>query len=159
MIPVHHIAATQMFFLKEGMLDAARREGTPNNNTFAPLYKRITGETQGGIVDFVVGMSPIIDTLTACVLVALESNCIDFPGVFEYEVTTTVGDILYTDNYHKPEKLSEDYKAICYAIMTRAHEFFTQGGANELSWPTFHNAAIIIESALADGTYSFKPAR
>lgn len=155
MIPVQHIAASQMFFLLEGMNDAAQREGhAPIGRNLKGLYKRIANETQGGIVDFVAGLSPIIDALTACVLVALESDTLEFPGVFEYEVTAAIGDALYTNNYNKLEQLSEDYKGICKLAMERAHLFFKQG--NDVRYPEFMNAAIVIESALSDGTYQFK---
>lgn len=152
MIPVQHIAASQMFFLVEGMVDAARREGHAPN--LESLYKRIQHETQMGVVDFVTSLSPIIDTLTACVLVALESDKIEFAGVFEYEVTSAIGDALYTSNYNRLEQLSDDYKGICKLAMERAFLFFHQG--NKISYPEFMNAAIVIETALSDGTYQFK---
>lgn len=152
MIPVQHIAASQMFFLVEGMVDAARREGHAPN--LESLYKRIQHETQMGVVDFVTSLSPIIDALTACVLVALESDTLEFAGVFEYEVTAAIGDALYANNYNKLEQLSEDYKGICKLAMERAYLFFKQ--SNDVRYPEFMNAAIVIENALSSGTYQFR---
>ncbi len=155
MIPVQHIAASQMFFLIEGMNDAARREGQPP--IYNGLYKRIEKETQGGVVEFVEGLSPIIDTLTACVLVALESDGMDFPGVFEYEVTSTVGDLLYSNNYAQLP-LNQDYKQLRLRITERAHDFFMQGATNHGDYTRYLLAVGAIERALADGTYTFRGA-
>lgn len=158
MIPIQHIAASQMFFLIEGMNDAARRNGLPpigvGNRGF---YERIATHTQGGVVDFVTGLSPIIDALTACTLVALESSHIDFPGVFEYEVTSSIGDWLFTTNFLSDE-INQDYRAAENRVYDAAFEFFGQLEDNRIDYPTFRNEAIRIGYALADGTYQFRGA-
>lgn len=158
MIPVHHIAATQMFFLIEGMNDAASRHG------HAPIhqkdfYKRITDETQGGVADFVCELSTVIDTLTACVLVALESSTTEFPGVFEYEVASTIGDLLYETSYCQLP-LSQDYRQLRAMIVERAHEFFWQMEKPYPAqlFPVFEREVARIERQLADGTYQFRGA-
>lgn len=156
MIPVQHIAASQMFFLVEGMVDAARREGQPPVGIVSrEFYKRVADETQGGVVDYVEGFNTVIDTLTACVLVALENEAMDFPGVFEYEVASAAGDWLYSNNC-TAAGLSQDYKNLCLRIIEHAHAFFLQGESNPRDFRLFLFHAMRIRDALADGTYQFK---
>ena len=146
----HQIAATQMFFLMEGMLDAAKREATPEPST---LYRRIYLESRDGAIEFVENLSPIIDTLTACVLAGIERNSGDFPGIFEYEVTAIIGDILYTENYRSSTRFSEDYRAICEQAVERAHTFFNQMEDTQLPFEDFSSAVKRYEAALVRGSW------
>ena len=147
----HRIAATQMFFLMEGMNDAAKREATPEPST---LYGRIYLENRGGVIEFVENLSPVIDTLTACVLAGIEHSCGDFPGVFEYEVTSCIGDILYTENYRSSTQFSEDYRAICERAVERAHTFFNQMEDSQLPFEDFSSAVKRYEAALVRGSWA-----
>lgn len=157
-MPIHHIAATQMFFLVEGMNDATRREGQVSIDAPVtkpgmrpPLYQRIADEKQMGVIDFVGDMSPIIDTLTACILAALEMQ-VDFPGVFEYEVTSSVGDWLFMENYYRPEKLNDNYDDVCSLVKTKAYSFFKQCG-NKVPYSDYMALVARYEEELRDGKY------
>jgi len=128
----HNIAATQMFFLVEGMMDAAERLGLgatlKARRLLTPLYKSIqSAPDSSGVSGYVDNLAPIIDTLTACVLAALElDEEANFPGVFEYEVSACVGDDLYITHYATEGVVNQNYHTFLPHIRDKAWEFFAQ---------------------------------